>query len=282
MLTDVTPLRDELVGRVEPVLLLLFVCVSLVLLVACVNVANLLLARAAGRQTEISVRVALGAGRARLVRQLLTESGLLAVAGGALGLVAAHLGLPLLLAGIPARERAGMPFLETLEVDGRVLGYGAGVILLTTLLFGLLPALRASRSGSRLGDDATPTRAGLLRVGIRDLLVTAEIALAVMLLGSAGLMGKSLLRALSTDPGFRPEGLVGLELSLVEPGAPDRGGLAVAQGEGAGLGGGRFLGVSLAARVNRMPATGRAVRTASSGRNDHPPPGPSRRRTSAR
>ena len=122
VLSDVAPLRDELVGRVEPVLVLLFVCVSLVLLVACVNVANLLLARAASRQKEMSVRIALGAGRGRLVRQLLTESLLLSVAGGLLGLITAKLSLPLLLAGIPGRDRAGMPFLEGLEVDGRVLG----------------------------------------------------------------------------------------------------------------------------------------------------------------
>ncbi|HZX40292.1 MAG TPA: ABC transporter permease, partial [Myxococcaceae bacterium] len=214
VLTDVVPLRDALVGRVEPVLVLLFVCVSLVLLVACVNVANLLLARAAGRQQEISVRVALGAGRGRLVRQLLTESSLLAAGGGALGLLAARLSLPLLLAGIPAKQRAGMPFLESLEVDGRVLGYGAGVVVLTTLLFGLLPALRASRPEIQgTLRDVAPARAGALRYGVRDLLVTVEIALAVMLLGSAGLMGKSLLRVLSADPGYRAEGLLGVELS---------------------------------------------------------------------
>ena len=258
VLSDVVPLRDELVGRVEPVLVLLFVCVNLVLLVACVNVANLLLARAAGRQKELSVRTALGAGRGRLVRQLLTESGLLAAGGGALGLLAAKLSLPLLLVGIPARDRAGMPFLENLAVEGRVLGYGAGVVVLTTLLFGLLPALRASRPEIQGAlKDAAPARTGRLRHRLRDVLVAAEIALAVMLLGSAGLMGKSLLRVLSTDPGFRPEGAVGLEVSLAEPGAQaaERVITLKARVQDAVE---SISGLSGAARVNWMPGTGNA------------------------
>ncbi len=185
VVSDVVPLRDELVGRVEPVLVLLFVCVNLVLLVACVNVANLLLARAAGRQKELSIRVALGAARGRLVRQLLTESALLAAAGGALGLLAAKLSLPLLLAGIPSRDRAGMPFLERLDVDGRVLTYSAAVVVLTTFLFGLLPALRASQPEVQAAlKDAAPATSGSLRHRARDVLVAVEIALAVMLLGS--------------------------------------------------------------------------------------------------
>ena len=258
VLTDVVPLRDELVGRVEPVLLLLFVCVSLVLLVACVNVANLLLARAAGRQQEISVRVALGAGRGRLVRQLLTESSLLAAGGGALGLLAARLSLPLLLAGIPAKQRAGMPFLESLEVDGRVLGYGAGVVVLTTLLFGLLPALRASRPEIQgTFRDVAPARAGALRYGVRDLLVTVEIALAVMLLGSAGLMGKSLLRVLSADPGYRAEGLLGVELSPAEGGTQPPGAVAAVKAK-VQEAMETIPGVALTARVNWMPGTGSA------------------------
>jgi len=256
--SDVIPLRDELVGKVEPVLVLLFVCVNLVLLVACVNVANLLLARAAGRQKELSVRVALGAGRRRLVQQLLTESALLAVAGGALGLVAAKLSLPLLLAGIPARDRAGMPFLERLDVDARVLGYGAAVVILTTLLFGLLPALRASRPELQGAlKDSPPTGSGPLRHRVRDVLVAVEIALAVMLLGSAGLMAKSLLRVLSTDPGYRPEGAVGLELAIAAAGAqaPDRLVALKAKIQDAVE---SVPGVSGAARVNRMPGTGNA------------------------
>ena len=214
---EVVPLRDVLVGKVEPVLVLLFACVSLVLLVACANVANLLLARARSREQEMAVRAALGAGRRRIVRQLLTESAVLATLGGILGLLAARFSLPVLLVGIPARERATMPFLQDLGVDGRALAYGAGLILLTTVLFGLLPALRASRPDlhEALKDPTGATRQGVrVRHGLRGGLVAVEVALAVMLLGSAGLMGKSLMRVLSTDPGFRPEGALGAMVIL--------------------------------------------------------------------
>jgi putative ABC transport system permease protein len=180
--------------------------------------------------------------------------------------------LPLLLTGIPGRDRAAMPFLERLEVDGRVFAYGMGVILLTTVLFGLLPALRASRPDlhASLKDDAAPGGIGSLRHTLRDSLVGIEVALAVMLLGSAGLMGKSLVRVLSTDPGFRPEGLLGVELSL-----PDRritGGAPLvalqAQVQEAIQ---AVPGVSGVARIHRLPGTGSGG-THSFLRTDRPPP----------
>jgi len=255
---DVVPLRDVLVGKVEPVLVLLFACVSLVLLVACANVANLLLARARSREQEMAVRAALGAGRRRLVQQLLTESAVLATLGGILGLVAARLSLPLLLVGIPARERATMPFLQDLGVDSRVLAYGGGLILLTTILFGLLPALRASRPDlhDALKDPTGSSRqGGPIRHGLRGSLVALEVALAVMLLGSAGLMGKSLLRVLSTDPGFRPEGALGTTVIL-----PDA---RVAKDEAAVAIEAQILesvaaipGVTAVTRVSQLPGTG--------------------------
>lgn len=255
---EVVPLRDVLVGKVEPVLVLLFACVTLVLLVACANVANLLLARARTREQEMAVRAALGAGRRRLLRQLLTESLVLAALGGLLGLLAARLSLPLLLAGIPSREQAGMPFLEHLDVDARVLLYGGGLILLTTLLFGLLPALRASRPDLHdvlKESGMAGSAAGHHRHGLRGVLVAVEVALAIMLLGSAGLMGKSLLRVLSADPGYRPEGAIGVTVF-----APDA---LVEKDEVAIALQARMLealraipGVSAATRVSRLPGTG--------------------------
>ena len=254
---EVVPLRDVLVGKVEPVLVLLFACVTLVLLVACANVANLLLARARTREQEMAVRAALGAGRPRLLRQLLTESLLLAALGGLLGLLAARLSLPLLLAGIPSREQAGMPFLEHLDVDGRVLLYGGGLILLTTVLFGLLPALRASRPDLHdvLKESGSAGRSEHHRHGLRGILVAVEVALAVMLLGSAGLMGKSLMRVLATDPGFRPEGALGV--TVVAPDAlVEKDEVAIALQA-------RMLealeaipGITGATRVSRLPGTG--------------------------
>src|SRR5262249_52054961 len=195
----------------------------------------------------------------RLVRQLLTESALLAAAGGALGLLAAKLSLPFLLAGIPSRDRAGMPFLDSLEVDGRVLAYGAAVVVLTTFLFGLLPALRASRPEIQSAlKDATPAGSGPFRHRVRTVLVAVEIALAVMLLGSAGLMGKSLLHVLATDPGYRPEGALGLDLSVVQPGAAQAPDAVVALRARLQESIDAIPGLSSTARVNRMPGTGNA------------------------
>ena len=140
----VRPLTDEIVGSVRPVLLALAAAVVCVLLIACANVAMLMLGRSARRRREIAIRIALGATKARLARFLLTESLLLAAAGGAAGLVLAQWALQLIVAGIPADRRAAMPFLAGLSLGGPVLAFAAAVSLATALVCGLAPALRAA------------------------------------------------------------------------------------------------------------------------------------------
>jgi predicted permease len=182
---------------------LLMGIVGLVLLVACANVANLLLARASARQREIAMRLALGASRFRLVRQLLTESVLLALAGGALGLLLAQWLTSLLPATAPKLDFATVDFNHDLSLDRRVLGFTLAVSLVTGLVFGLLPALQASKSDlvSTLKGDA-PVTTGRRRVHLRDLLVVAQVALSLMLLVGAGLFVKSMFYAQEMNPGF--------------------------------------------------------------------------------
>ncbi len=206
----VTVLRES---RVEPaaqvgvwrVSLLLFAVVGLVLLIACANVANLLLARASARRREIAVRLAVGASRARLVRQLLTESLLLALLGGAAGLLATLWTARMLPRFFPENETKGLD----LSLDWRVLVFTLGVTLLTGLLFGLAPALQASRENLVPAlKDESPHGRRLRRLGLRDALVISQLALSLVLLIGAALFVRSLQRAVSFDPGFTAQNLL--------------------------------------------------------------------------
>jgi putative ABC transport system permease protein len=215
----VEPLPAELVGDVRPALLILLAAVGLVLLIACVNVANLLLAAAASRQKEIALRTALGAGRGRMVRQLLTESALLAATGGALGLLLAYWGLRAIAVWIPD----DVPIAHRVAIDPRILLFTLGVTLLTGLLAGLVPALQMTRpdlaeslrDGTRAGSSTS--RGGRTRRA----LVVLETALAVLLVAGAGLLVRSFARLIAVDPGFRAEGVLALEISLPDSKYPN-------------------------------------------------------------
>ncbi|MFN2507499.1 MAG: ABC transporter permease [Chthoniobacterales bacterium] len=215
-------LRDELVGGVRPALLMLFAAVAFLLLIACANVGNLLLARSIARHKEVAIRAALGAGRARLVRQFLTESVLLALAGGVLGLFGAVWGTTL----IQALAVSVYPLLGPITLDARVLGFTCVVSLLTGVLFGCAPALRASRAdlNETLNDGGRTPGAASTRSPLRSSLVVIEVALALVLLIAAGLLIKSMLRLQGVDPGFKPERLVTMNVWLPHakyPKAPD-------------------------------------------------------------
>ena len=212
------PLQEQVVGQVKPILMTLLAAVGFVLLIACANVASLLLTRSLGRQKEVGIRVALGASRWRVVRQLLTESILLSLVGGALGLFIAYWGTTGLVSLLPANQINALPFLQTLRIDARMLGFSFGLSVLTGIVFGLVPALQSSRfnlSGV-LKEGGRQTNAGGSH-RLRSGLVMTEIALAVVLLVGAGLLLKSLVRLLKTDPGFNPQNV--LTMTVVLPAA---------------------------------------------------------------
>ena len=207
-----TPLREEITGRVRPALAVLMAAVLCVLLIACANVANLLLARMTGRERDLAMRAALGASRARLIRQMLVESALLAAAGGTLGILVGVLALPLLTGLAPG----AISRLADAGLDTRVLGFSIALSLATALVFGLLPAIRASRTDlqrSLHGDGRKTSRAPTSVA--RRLLIAADLALASVLLIGAGLMIKSVGRLLAVDPGFDPDRVLTLQISMV-------------------------------------------------------------------
>ncbi len=214
------PFRDALVGSVRPILLLLLGAVGFVLLIACVNVANLVLARSLARQREFAVRAALGASQARVVRQMLTESLVLAAGGGGLGLLAAAWGTRAALGSLPA----SLPRAESVHVDVRVLLFTLGVSLLSGVLFGLVPALRTS--GADLHETLKEGGRGAsgARHRTQAVFVVAELAMALVLLVGAGLMVRTLARLWDVDPGFRPDGVVtfGVKLAAVDGGEEPR------------------------------------------------------------
>lgn len=215
---NIYPLRDDLVRSESTALWILLGAVGFVLLIACVNVANLLLARGATRHGELAVRVAIGAGRRRVTSQRITESLLLASIGGAIGIALSFGGTRALLALAPA----GTPLLDQISVDTRILAFAAIVTMLTGALFGILPALKAART-----DPASALRAGGRSGGasgtarLRNSLVVGQVALALMLLMGAGLLVRSFQNLNRVDLGFEPEGVLTMQIQLPGVRYPD-------------------------------------------------------------
>jgi putative ABC transport system permease protein len=257
----IDPLLNSVVGDIRPRLLLLFGTVGLVLLIACANVANLMLARAAARQREIAVRSALGANAGRLVKQMLTESAVLAVISGALGLCLAAISLGALKMVLPPDT----PRLDNLALHGDVLLFALGVSIFTGVLSGLVPALQARQTNlsGGLRTNANNVFGNAHRFRISKILVVGQIALAVVVLTAAGVMLRSLLKLAGTDPGFRSQQTLTAQVSLDSNACPRH-------GKDKLLPGGPCLqffetlidrakaipGVEQAALVDRLPLTG--------------------------
>ena len=209
---------EQVVRNIRPALITLISAVAFVLLIACANLANLMLSKAEGRRREIAIRAALGAERRRIVQQLLVESLLLAAAGGAVGAVLATWAVKAFVASQPS----SVPRIDLLVVDGRVLLFSAAISILTGIVFGLAPALRASSLDllTHLKDSARGF--GLASQRVRSMLVVAEVSMTIVLMIGAGLMTRSFTRLMAVDPGFNPERVVTVRLSLPEAKYPGR------------------------------------------------------------
>ena len=218
---NLMPLTEVIVGNIRPILLVLLGGAVLLLLIASVNVASLLLVRSEGRRREIAVRNALGASAARLISQFVTEGLVLVIAGSALGLLAAEWAMQLLTSLIPADMMAGMPYLQGLGLNPRVLAFAGVVALLAAVLFSITPALRLPFSEMRAGlTEGSRGSAGNAWRRLGSKLVAVELATAMVLLVGAGLLGKSLYRLLHVDLGFQPDRLVALDLAAQKSSYP--------------------------------------------------------------
>ena len=211
-------LREAIVGSVRNSLFILLGAVAFVLLIACANVANLLLARATGRKREIAIRAAVGAGRGRIMRQLLTESVMLSVAGGVVGLAAGYAGIRAILrvspGNIPLIPRGG-----SVDLDWRIVAFTLGLSLVTGILFGLVPALQSSRAdlNSTIKESSNRSGTGLRHHKTRALLVTTEMALALVLLVGAALLIRTFLAIRAVNPGFDAQNVLTMRMSLTGP-----------------------------------------------------------------
>jgi putative ABC transport system permease protein len=215
---EVVSMHEQVVGSIRPALLTLFAAVGVVVLIACANVANLLLVRASVREKEIAVRTALGAGRGRLAMQMFVESAILGVTGGAVGLLLAYLIIPT----IQTLGAGSVPRVADVAIDGRVLAFTMVASLLTGLLFGLAPAWQVSRDRSASvlkegGRSSTTTGGRWVRSG----LLVGEVALSIVLLVGATLLLRSFARITHVDPGFKPEGVLAFQIALPAAGYPD-------------------------------------------------------------
>ncbi len=206
----IVPLQEQIVGKSRRALLILFAAVGLVLLIACANAANLFLMRATARQKELAIRIALGANRVRLIRQLLIESLLVAGLGGLFGLALAWWGVNALLALSPAN----LPRLQEISLDGHVLLFTLGLTLLTGLIFGIVPAVQTTRVSQQLPLKEGSAAAIRGRHWLRNLLVVGEVSIALLLLIGAGLLLNSFLRLQSTNPGIDADHLLSTEIAL--------------------------------------------------------------------